>query len=55
MKCFRSGIGCFASKTLLAKALEMAISEQVRSQDSVHFMASVAARWEWFMMVNNQA
>ena len=25
----RSGLSCFASKTLLAKALEMAISEQV--------------------------
>lgn len=25
----RSGLGCFASKTLLAKALEMAISDQV--------------------------
>ena len=51
----RSGIGCFASTPLLAKALEMALSDQVRAQDSVYFMSSVAARrlgrdlaWQFF-------
>ena len=40
----RAGLACFANKTLLAKSLEMALSDQVRSQDSVHFISSVAAR-----------
>ena len=40
----RSGLGCFASKTLLAKALEFSLSDQVRSQDSVHFISSIAAK-----------
>jgi len=51
----RSGLACFSNKTLLAKSLDMALSDQVRSQDSVHFISSVAARrlgrdlvWQFF-------
>ena len=40
----RSGLGCFASKTLLAKSLEMSIGDKVRAQDSVHFISSIAAK-----------
>ena len=40
----RSGLGFFTNKALLSKALEMALSERVRSQDSVHFISSIAAK-----------
>ena len=40
----RSGLGFFTSKALLSAALEMALSERVRSQDSVHFISSIAAK-----------
>ena len=40
----RLGLGCFASKTLLAKSLEMSIGDKVRAQDSVHFISSIAAK-----------
>jgi len=50
-----SGLGCFNNKELLAKSLEMALGDKVRSQDSVHFIGSVAARrqgrdlaWQFF-------
>jgi len=51
----RSGLAAFSNKTLLAKALEFALSSSVRSQDSVHMIGSVACRrlgrdlsWQFF-------
>jgi len=51
----RSGLAAFNSKTLLAKALEFSLSSNVRAQDSVHIIGSVACRkpgrdlsWQFF-------
>ena len=41
---FRAGLGSFSNKVLLSKALEFALSEHVRAQDSVHFISSIAAK-----------
>jgi len=51
----RSGLAAFNSKALLAKALEFSLSSNVRSQDSVHIIGSIASRrpgrdlsWQFF-------
>ena len=40
----RAGLGSFSNKVLVSKALEMSLGEQVRAQDSVHFISSIAAK-----------
>ena len=39
-----SGLAGFSTPALLAKALQFAVSDNVRAQDSVHFIGSVAGR-----------
>ena len=40
----RAGLGSFSNKALVSKALEMSLSDEVRAQDSVHFIGSIAAK-----------
>ena len=40
----RAGLGSFSNKALVSKALEMSLSDEVRAQDSVHFISSIAAK-----------
>lgn len=51
----RSGLATFSDKTLLGKALEFSLSSNVRSQDSVHLIGSIAKNragrdisWQFF-------
>ena len=51
----RSGLAAFSEKTLLQEALQFSIGECVRSQDSVHFISSIARNragrdisWQFF-------
>ena len=51
----RSGMSSFENKELLKKALDFAISENVRSQDTCHFIAGISRNkygrdlaWEFF-------
>jgi len=51
----RAGLGSFSNKVLLSKALEMSLGEEVRAQDTVHFVSSIAAKrlgrdlaWQFF-------
>eukprot|EP00092_Neocalanus_flemingeri_P017029 GFUD01018417.1.p1 GENE.GFUD01018417.1~~GFUD01018417.1.p1 ORF type:complete len:864 (-),score=303.30 GFUD01018417.1:270-2861(-) len=51
----RTGLAAFSNKTILAKALEFSLSSNVRAQDSVHMIGSVAGRrqgrdlsWQFF-------
>ena len=51
----RSGLAAFSEKTLLQEALQFSIGDRVRSQDSVHFISSIARNragrdisWQFF-------
>jgi puromycin-sensitive aminopeptidase len=52
---FSSGLANFSSKALLSKALDFSLSKDVRSQDTVQFIAAIARNplgrdlaWDFF-------